>query len=120
MAKYKTEDQLQEILMTDLYNSGEAFTIREMAEKCTMVNHASRMNELLRLLMDDGYIQSHGSNTDLTYRRSRGEKWLRKRWVSESTKDLCCGNYFGNLAPAAQRVVGQSASTPSVTCKNSR
>jgi len=89
MAKFKTEDQMQEILLTDLYNSGEAFTIKQMAEKCTMVKHASRMNELLRLLMDDGYIQSQGSNTDLTYRKSRGEKWLRKRWVSEVAEDLC-------------------------------
>lgn len=106
MAKYKTEDQMQEILLTDLYNSGEAFTIKQMAEKCTMVKHASRMNELLRLLMDDGYIQSHGSNSELTYRRSRGEKWLRKRWVSESSKDIRCGDYVGNLSGKAQRVVG--------------
>ena len=97
MAKFKTVDQMQEILLTDLYNSGEAFTIKQMAEKCTMVKHASRMNELLRLLMDDGYIQSQGSNTDLTYRKSRGEKWLRKRWVSEVAEDLCHGDYCGNL-----------------------
>ena len=101
MASFKTEDQMQEILLTDLYNSGEAFTIKQMAEKCTMVNHASRMNELLRLLMDDGYIQSKGSNQDLIYRKSRGEKWLRKRWVSEVAKDLCSGDYVGNLSGKA-------------------
>lgn len=109
MASFKTEDQMQEILLTDLYNSGEAFTIKQMAEKCTMVNHASRMNELLRLLMDDGYVQSQGSNQDLVYRKSRGEKWLRKRWVSEVAKDLCSGDYFGNLAPKESRNVGSSA-----------
>lgn len=106
MAKFKTEDQMQEILLTDLYNSGEAFTIKQMAEKCTMVKHASRMNELLRLLMEDGYVQSQGSNTDLTYRRSRGEKWLRKRWVSEVAEDLCRRDYVGNLSGKAQRVIG--------------
>jgi NAD-specific glutamate dehydrogenase len=109
MANFKTVDQLQEILLTDLYNSGEAFTIKQMAEKCTMVKHASRMNELLRLLMDDGYVQSQGSNQDLVYRKSRGEKWLRKRWISEVAKNLCSGDYFGNLTPKEGGDVGSSA-----------
>ena len=109
MANFKTEDQMQEILLTDLYNSGEAFTIKQMAEKCTMVNHASRMNELLRLLMDDGYIQSHGSNSELTYRRSRGEKWLRKRWVSEVAEDLCRRDYVGNLSGKTSLDVRESS-----------
>jgi len=116
MARYKTEDQLQEILLTDLYNSGEAFTIKQMAEKCTTVKHASRMNELLRLLMEDGYIQSHGSNQDLTYRRSRGEKWLRKRWVSEVAKDLCHGDYCGNLTGKTSLDVKASSRSPSGSC----
>lgn len=120
MAKYRTEDQLQEILMTDLYNSGEAFTIKQMTEKCTMIKHSCRMNELLRSLMEDGYIQSQGSIHDLVYRKSCGEKWMRKRWVSESSKDIRCGDYFGNLSPAAQRVAGESASPCTVACKNSR
>ena len=82
MARYRIEDQLQEILLTDLYNSGEAFTISQMAEKCTTVKHTCRMNELLRLLMEDGYIQSKGSNVSLVYRKSLGEKWIRKKWLS--------------------------------------
>jgi len=109
MANFKTEDQMQEILLTDLYNSGEAFTIKQMAEKCTMVNHASRMNELLRLLMDDGYVQSQGSNQDLIYRKSRGEKWLRKRWVSEVAEDLCSGDYVGNLSGKTSLDVKESS-----------
>jgi hypothetical protein len=109
MASFKTEDQMQEILLTDLYNSGEAFTIKQMAEKCTMVNHASRMNELLRLLMDDGYVQSQGSNQDLIYRKSRGEKWLRKRWVSEVAEDLCSGDYVGNLSGKTSLDVKESS-----------
>jgi len=114
MARYKTEDQLQEILLTDLYNSGEAFTIKQMAEKCTTVKHASRMNELLRLLMEDGYIQSHGSNQDLTYKRSRGEKWLRKRWVSEVAKDLCPGDCVGNLTGKTSLDVRESTQASAV------
>jgi NAD-specific glutamate dehydrogenase len=109
MANFKTEDQMQEILLTDLYNSGEAFTIKQMAEKCTMVNHASRMNELLRLLSEDGYVQSQGSNSELTYRKSRGEKWLRKRWVSEVAEDLCSGNYVGNLSGKTSLDVRESS-----------
>ena len=109
MANFKTEDQLQEILLTDLYNSGEAFTIPQMSEKCTMVNHASRMNELLRLLSEDGYVQSQGSNVALVYRKSRGEKWLRKRWVSEVAEDLCRRDYVGNLSGKTSLDVRESS-----------
>lgn len=116
MARYKTEDQLQEILLTDLYNSNEAFTIKHMLEKCTTVKHGSRMNELLRLLMEDGYIQSQGSNQDLTYRRSRGEKWLRKRWLSEVAEDLCSRDYCGNLTGKTSLDVRESSRPPSGSC----
>jgi len=116
MAKYKTEDQMQEILLTDLYNSGEAFTIKQMAEKCTMVKHTSRMNELLRLLSEDGYVQSQGSNTDLTYKKSRGEKWLRKRWVNEVAEDLCRRDYVGNLSGKTSLDVRESSRSLASSC----
>jgi len=116
MAKYKTEDQMQEILLTDLYNSGEAFTIKQMAEKYTMVKHTSRMNELLRLLSEDGYVQSQGSNTDLTYKKSRGEKWLRKRWVNEVAEDLCRRDYVGNLSGKTSLDVRESSRSLASSC----
>jgi hypothetical protein len=52
-----------------------------MAEKCTTVKHTCRMNELLRLLMEDGYIQSKGSNVSLVYRKSLGEKMDKEKVV---------------------------------------
>ena len=116
MARYKTEDQLQEILLTDLYNSGEAFTIPQMAEKCTTVKHTCRMNELLRLLMEDGYIQSKGFNVSLVYRKSLGEKWIRKKWLSEVAQDLCYRDYCGNLSGKTSLDVGSGSGTPSITC----
>ena len=111
MARYKTEDQLQEILLTDLYNSSEAFTIKQMLEKCTTVKHGSRMNELLRMLLEDGYIQSQGPSVSLVYRKSRGEKWLRKRWLSEMAKDLCSRDCCGNLSGKTSLDVRESPRT---------
>jgi hypothetical protein len=82
MARYTTKEQIQEIVSTDLYKSGKSFTISQITELCTTINYPSRMNELLRILMDDGFVKSSGAQLNLTYRRS-GDKWLRKRWVSE-------------------------------------
>jgi hypothetical protein len=116
MARYRIEDQLQEILLTDLYNSGETFTIPQMAEKCTTVKHTCRMNELLRLLMEDGYIQSKGSNVSLVYRKSLGEKWIRKKWLSEVAEDLCYRDYCGNLSGKTSLDVRGSTETLSRPC----
>jgi hypothetical protein len=88
MARYTTKEQIQEIVSTDLYKSGKSFTISQIIELCTTINYPSRMNELLRMLMDDGFVQSSGAQLNLTYRRS-GDKWLRKRWVSEVAQGVC-------------------------------
>jgi predicted metal-dependent phosphoesterase TrpH len=96
MAKYTTNQQINEIINTDLYKSGKPFTIAEMTEICTSTNYASRMNELLRYLVDDGYVRSYGNQLNLLYSRA-GEKWLKKRWVSEMAESICDGDYCGNL-----------------------
>jgi predicted metal-dependent phosphoesterase TrpH len=96
MARYTTNQQINEIINTDLYKSGKPFTIVEMTEICTSTNYASRMNELLRYLVDDGYVRSYGHQQNLLYSRA-GEKWLKKRWVSEAAQSLCDGDYCGNL-----------------------
>jgi hypothetical protein len=96
MASYTTNQQINEIINTDLYKSGKPFTIAEMTEICTSTNYASRMNQLLRYLVDDGYVRSYGNQQNLLYSRA-GEKWLKKRWVSEMAENLCDGDYCGNL-----------------------
>ena len=112
MARHKTVDQIAEIINSDLYTSGEAFTIPHMTEVCTTVNYPSRMNELLRALMDEGFVQSSGAQLNLTYKRS-GDKWLRKRWVSEMAQSICSGDCFGNLTGKAYFDVGSSSGTHS-------
>lgn len=108
MKNFKTENQIREIIGTELYKSGEAFTIAQMTKACTMVRFNSRMSEILRRLMDEGFIQSHNSGDVLMYKKS-GEKWLRKRWVSEVAEALCSGDCFGNLTPKEGGNVGSSA-----------
>ena len=96
MARYTTNQQINEIMNPDLYKSGKPFTIAEMTKICTSTNYVSRMNELLRYLVDDGYVRAYGNQQNLLYSRS-GEKWLKKRWVSEAAQGLCNGDYCGNL-----------------------
>jgi hypothetical protein len=115
MARYTTKEQIQEIVSTDLYKSGKSFTISQIIELCTTINYPSRMNELLRMLMDDGFVQSSGAQLNLTYRRS-GDKWLRKRWVSEVAQGVCSGNYVGNLSGKTSLDVRESSGSPSGSC----
>lgn len=96
MARYTTKEQIGEIVSTDLYKSGKPFTIAEMTKICTSTNYASRMNELLRCLVDDGYARAFGNQQNLLYSRA-GEKWLKKRWVSEMAEGICPGHHCGNL-----------------------
>ena len=108
MKNFKTENQIAEIINTKLYTSGEAFTIAQMTEACTMVRFNSRMSEILRRLMDEGFVQSHNSGDVLMYKKA-GDKWLRKRWVSEEAEALRSGYYFGNLTPKESRNAGSGA-----------
>lgn len=119
MARYKTVDQIAEIINSDLYKSGGAFTIPQMTEVCTTINYRSRMNELLRALLDDGFVQSSGAQLNLTYKRS-GDKWLRKRWVSEMAQSICSGDCFGNLTGKAYFNVGEGSGAPSDACQEAR
>ena len=119
MKNFKTTDHLSAIMETELYKSGEAFTIKQMTEVCTKVRFTSRMRELLRVMVDDGALQTQGNHSNLVYRRS-GSKWLRRKWVSEVAKDICIGDYCGNLTKNSARDAGASSGSPSVACQETR
>jgi len=110
MARYTTKEQIEEIVNTDLYQSGKPFTIAEMTKICTSTNYASRMNELLRCLVDDGYVRAFGNQQNLLYSKA-GEKWLKKRWVSEMAESICPGDYYGNLTGKTSLDVKESTET---------
>jgi hypothetical protein len=115
MARYTTKEQIQEIVGTDLYKSGKSFTISQITELCTTINYPSRMNELLRMLVDDGFV-NRKSVVSLVYRKSLGEKWIRKKWLSEVAEDLCKRDYCGNLSGKTSLDVRGSTETLSRPC----
>ena len=67
--RYRLQDSVNEVLNSTPYRLGEAFTITEMKEICTTINHESRMSEVLRHMLEHRIVESIGSgiNTYMTY-----------------------------------------------------
>src|SRR6056300_1730377 len=94
--RYKLQDAVDEVLNSNLYKSGEAFTISEMFEICTTVGYESRMSEVLRIMHENGMVTPIGSNVNLMYRKP-GENWMKKAIISEVAETLRDGDIVGRL-----------------------
>ena len=100
--RYKLQDAVDEVLSSQLYQSGEAFTIEEMYEICTTVGYTSRMSEVLRIMHENGMVAPIGANMNLMYRKP-GENWMKKAFVSEVAETLRDGDIVGRLTGQAAR-----------------
>ena len=100
--RYKLQDAVDEVLNSQLYQSGEAFTIEEMYEICTTVGYTSRMSEVLRIMHENGMVAPIGANMSLMYRKP-GENWMKKAIISEVAENLRDGDIVGRLTGEAAR-----------------
>jgi hypothetical protein len=100
--RYRLQDAVDEVLNSQLFKSGEAFTIAEMKEVCTTVSHESRMSEVLRIMHEHGLVTPIGSNINLMYKKP-GTSWMRKPIVSEVAESLRDGDIIGRLTGEAAR-----------------
>ena len=100
--RYNLQDAVDEVLDSNLYKSGEAFTISEMFEICTTVGYESRMSEVLRIMHENGMVTPIGSNVNLMYRKP-GENWMKKAIISEVAETLRDGDIVGRLTGEAAR-----------------
>ena len=100
--RYKLQDAVDQVLSSDLFRSGEAFTISEMFDICTTVGYESRMSEVLRIMHEHGQVVSIGSRTGLMYRKP-GENYMKKAIISEVAENLRDGDIVGRLAGEAAR-----------------
>jgi len=100
--RYKLQDAVDEVLSSQLYQSGEAFTIEEMYEICTTVGYTSRMSEVLRIMHENGMVAPIGANMSLMYRKP-GENWMKKAFISEVAETLRDGDIVGRLTGQAAR-----------------
>lgn len=103
-ARYTMEEQIQEVLGTALYKSGDSFAIYQITHYCTKVKHLSRMSEILREMKARGLVNSHGFGKAEVYFRRSGN-WLKTRWVSDEAKRLCESDYAGIITGQAARDV---------------
>jgi hypothetical protein len=100
--RYKLQDAVDQVLSSDLFRSGEAFTITEMFEICTTVGYESRMSEVLRIMHEHGQVVSIGARTGLMYRKP-GENYMKKAIISEVAENLRDGDIVGALTGEAAR-----------------
>lgn len=100
--RYKLQDAVDQVLNSNLYKSGEAFTITEMFEICTTVGYESRMSEVLRIMHEHGQVSAIGAKMDLMYRKP-GENYMKKAIVSEVAENLRDGDIVGALTGEAAR-----------------
>lgn len=100
--KITGEEQMSEILSTELYQSGASFTTQEMLENCTKTKCKSRMTMLLRGMIEMGHVRRH--KQDGLYHFIRAPvSLLKKRWISEEAEALCQGNIARTLTGQAAR-----------------
>ena len=100
--RYKLQDAVDQVLNSNLYKSGEAFTITEMFEICTTVGYESRMSEVLRIMHEHGMVTPIGANVNLMYRKP-GENYMKKAIISEVAENLRDGDIVGVLTGEAAR-----------------
>jgi hypothetical protein len=100
--RYKLQDAVDQVLNSNLYKSGEAFTITEMFDICTTVGYESRMSEVLRIMHEHGMVTSIGANVNLMYRKP-GENYMKKAIISEVAETLRDGDIVGRLTGEAAR-----------------
>jgi len=100
--RYKLQDAVDQVLNSNLYKSGEAFTITEMFDICTTVGYESRMSEVLRIMHEHGMVTPIGANVNLMYRKP-GENYMKKAIISEVAETLRDGDIVGVLTGEAAR-----------------
>jgi hypothetical protein len=100
--RYKLQDAVDQVLNSNLYKSGEAFTITEMFDICTTVGYESRMSEVLRIMHEHGMVTPIGANVNLMYRKP-GENLMKKAIISEVAENLRDGDIVGVLTGEAAR-----------------
>lgn len=100
--RYKLQDAVDEVLNSQLYQSGEAFTIEEMYDICTTVGYTSRMSEVLRIMHENGMVAPIGASISLMYRKP-GENYMKKALISEMAENLRDGDIVGRLTGEAAR-----------------
>lgn len=108
MARYSMEEQIEEVLTTSLYKSGETFALYQILHLCTKVKHLSRISEVLREMKYRGLVNSIGKGRTEVYFRYSGD-WLKKKWVSDEAERLCQSDYAGILAGQTRRDVEYGA-----------
>ena len=101
-SRYRLQDSVDEVLNSTPYRLGEAFTIAEMKEICTTINHESRMSEVLRHMLEHGIVEPIGSGINLMYKKP-GTNLIRKPIVSEVAETLRDGDLVGALTGEAAR-----------------
>ena len=100
--RYKLQDAVDQVLNSNLYKSGEAFTITEMFDICTTVGYESRMSEVLRIMHEHGMVTPIGANVNLMYRKP-GENYMKKAIISEVAETLRDRDIVGRLTGEAAR-----------------
>lgn len=108
MTRSSTEEQIKAIMKTELYRSGEEFTLPDMLFKIPSVKCRYRMNTVLTEMYSRCLLDKRKEAGPMKYRRPMA-RLLRKRWISEVAEDLCDGdNPRAFTGQAARDVVYRS------------
>jgi len=99
--RYTTIEQINDIIETVMYQSGEEFSLPDMVHRCTKVRCKHRMNTVLTEMVDMGLLEKLRINNVVRFKKPMA-RLLSKRWISEVAEDICCRNL-------ARGVTGQAA-----------
>ena len=99
--RHTTIEQINDIIETVTYQSGELFSLPDMVHRCTKVRCKHRMNTVLTEMVDMGLLEKLRINNVVRFKKPMA-KLLSKRWISEVAEDICCRNL-------ARGVTGQAA-----------
>jgi len=119
-------EQMEVIMSTQLYKSGDYFSAAEMVNACKSINCRSRMTMLLREMQDLGYTDRVKRDGLVKYKKPFAGMMLKKRWVSEkaaSSLVICPAHITRELAGQTARDALRSAkafaTTNKATCRDS-
>lgn len=110
-----TEEQIADIMSTQVYKGGDEFTASDMLDRLKTIDSPSsrittkaRISQLLIEMQASGLVDRVVQNGVVRFRKP-GSKILRQRWISEVAEDLCARDYPREIAGQAARDVSRRA-----------
>lgn len=99
--RYSIQEQIHDIMESELYRSGRSFTVSDLHHRMSKINCKYRMDTVLTEMRSRGLVDKIRDKNTVRFRKPIA-RLLRERWISEMAETLCAGNI-------ARIVPGQAA-----------